>query len=172
MSRYLWVTTLFIVLAALVGAQGPTAGSPADQAKLLSRNRQLLRMTVENSLDLGAKESHLEKAGTCNRLVKVWAGEVERAAKSDEVARAVELGEHLNRVVEQGVAGNLRSARKRIEVGSPMEQQMFDRRDEVVSALASLETTLGVAARDHRELAAVLTALSQARRSVQASTNK
>lgn len=172
MSRWIWVTAFFIAISALVGAQGPTSRTAADQSRNLTRNRDLLRATIDNSLELGSKDGHLDKAGTCNRLVKIWAGEVERAAKGSEVARAVELGDHLNRVVEHGVAGNLRSARKVIEVGSPMEQQLFDRRDEVLNVLRPLESALGDAARDHRDLNALVAALRQVRSNVEDSTRK
>src|SRR5687767_11341308 len=100
MSRYATVLLLFAMLSALVGAQGP---SPHDQAQMLARNRSLLRSTVENSLDLSAKTDHLQRAGTCTRLVKLWAGEVERAAQNRDAPRAAEMGRHLNRVVEGGV---------------------------------------------------------------------
>src|SRR5437899_3978711 len=142
MSRYLSVTLLLAGLAALVGAQGPAGPTPADQARLLTRNRDLLRATVANSLELTDKYSPLERAGTCNKLVKVWAGAVEQAARDHDAARAAELGGHLNKVADVGVAGNLRTARAKIEPGSPMEDVLFRHRDQALEQLRRLEQIL------------------------------
>lgn len=171
MTRYAWVVLLFGGLAALVGAKGQSPSpSATEQAQQLARNRQLVRATVESSLELGEKADPLERANTCNRLVKVWAGAVERAARDEDIARAVELGSHLNRVVERGVAGNLRTARKNIPIGSPMERELLLRRDEALDMIRLLEVTLDQISRDRRELNPVVTALSQVRRSVESST--
>lgn len=167
MSRYASVLLLFAGLAALVGAQAPSGLTPVQQAQLLARNRELLKSTVENSLELGEKTDHLERAGTCNRLIKVWASEVERAARNREVARAAELGGHLSNVVERGVANNLRSARRQIEAGSPMERKLFLRQQEALQVLQPLEDSLGQAAREQRDLENVRQSVEVVRRMVQ-----
>src|SRR5262249_47215762 len=97
MRRYVSVTLLFAALAALVGAQGPATLAPADQARLLRRNQKLLEATVASSLDLSDKVSPLDRAGACNKLVKVWAGEVEQAVRDRDGARAAEMGGHLQK---------------------------------------------------------------------------
>src|SRR5262245_32437526 len=122
MSRYVSVTLLFAALAARVGAQGPSpALAPPDQARLLKRNRDLLKATVDSSLDLtDDKNSPLDRAAACNKLVKVWAGAVEQAVRDRDSARAREMGGLLNKVADHGVAENLRIARKEIQRSSPM----------------------------------------------------
>jgi len=169
MSRYLSVLSLFIALAALVGAQGPVPGiSPLEQARLLSRDRQLVQAAVENSLELTSQTGYLDRAKTCNRLVKVWAHEVEDAARTKDQARANEMGGLLNRVVEAGVAKNLRSARDAIQEGSPMERELFLRRDEALDVLRPLEELLRDAGRD---LEALSNALTQGRRTIESAAD-
>jgi hypothetical protein len=169
MSRYVSVFLLFVALAALVGAQDPSARiSPFDQAKLFSRDRQLVQAAVENSLELTNQTGYLDRAKTCNRLVKVWANEVAEAARAKDQARANEMGELLNRVVEAGVAKNLRSARDRIQEGSPMERELAQRRDETLAVLRPLEEVLRTAGRDLESLSAALT---QGRRNVESAAD-
>jgi hypothetical protein len=169
MSRYTSVLLLFAALAALVGAQDPAGrGSALDQARLLSRDRQLLRAAVENSLELTSQTGYLDRAKTCNRLVKVWAHEVEDAARSKDQFRANEMGGLLNRVVESGVVKNLRSAREKIQEGSPMEQELFHRRDEALDALRPLEEIVRGAGNELKSLA---DSLSEGRRRVESAVH-
>ncbi len=164
MSRYTSVLLLFAALAALVGAQGQAPVSPLDQTRLFARDRQLVQAAVENSLELTSQIGYLDRAKTCNRLVKVWAHEVEDAAKAKDQARANEIGGLLNRVVEAGVAKNLRSARDVIQEGSPMERELDLRRQEVVDILIPLENLLR---QSGRELESLAQALASGRRSVE-----
>ncbi len=163
MSRYVSVTLLFAALAALVGAQGPTSLAPADQAKLLRRNQKLLEATVASSLDLSDKVSPLDRAGACNKLVKVWAAAVEAAVLERDGARAAEMGGHLQRVADVGVAENLRLARRNIPENSPSERELYLRRDEAKQELDRLTNVLNEAiransARDLQDLVDSLTA--------------
>src|SRR5262249_32299547 len=135
MSRYVSVTLLFAALAALVGAQGPTGLGAPDQARLLKRNRDLLKATADSSLDLTDKGSPLDRAAACNKLVRVWAGAVEQAVRDRDAARASEMGGLLNKVADVGVADNLRAARRTIPENSPNEHELFDRRDEARSEI-------------------------------------
>jgi hypothetical protein len=169
MSRYVSVLLLFASLAALVGAQG-SAGlpSPKEQADLLSRDRQLVRAAIENSLELTSQTGYLDRAKTCNRLVKVWAHEIEDAARAKDQPRTSEMVGLLNRVVESGVVKNLQSARQKIQEGSPMERELFLRRDEALDALRPLEELIRNAG---RELESVAASLSQGRRSVESAAD-
>jgi hypothetical protein len=162
MSRHLGVLLVFGSLAALVGAQTPT--NPQEQANLFSRDRELVRAAIDNSLELTGQSGYLDRARTCNNLVKVWAREVESAAKSKDSARANEMGDLLGRVVESGVAKNLGKAREQIQIGSPMEIELYRRRDEAVEVLRPLEELLRSSGRD---LEALATSLGKGRHSVE-----
>jgi len=165
MSRYVSVTLVFAALAALVGAQGPTpALAPPDQARLLKRNRDLLKATVDSSLDLTDKNSPLDRAAACNKLVKVWAGAVEQAVRERDAARASEMGGLLNKVADYGVAENLRIARKDIQQNSPMERELFKHRDDARKEIDRLTSVLD--AMSLRELQPLIDSLATARRHI------
>lgn len=147
MSRWLTSVAFAAILAALVGAQGQTPGpSPADQAKLFQRNRQLIRDAVESSVKLSEQSADYNgffvRAELCTNLAKRWAAEIESAAKANERGRAGELTSLLAKVIDDGVAANLKESRKLIEVGSLQEKELIRRRDEAIKALKPLESSL------------------------------
>jgi hypothetical protein len=162
MSRFVSVTLVFAALAALVGAQGPTpALAPPDQARLLKRNRDLLNATVDSSLDLTDNKGPLERAGACNKLVKVWAAAVEQAVRDHDAARASEMGGLLNKVADYGVAENLRIARQKIQPDSPMERDLFKHRNDAREEIDRLTSVLVAAS--SRDLQPLIDALKAAR---------
>jgi hypothetical protein len=147
MSRWLTSVAFAAALAALVGAQTQTPGlSPADQAKLFQRNRQLIRDAVESSVKLSEQNNdyngYFVRAELCTNLAKRWATEIEAAAKSNERERASELTSLLGKVIDDGVAANLKESRKQIEAGSMQEKELFRRRDDALKVLGSLESPL------------------------------
>lgn len=143
MSRYVSVTLLFAAVAALVGAQGPSGPAPAEQARLVRRNKELLTATVNNSLDLTDKTGALERAGICNKLVHVWAEAVMTAVNDGDTERATEFGRHLNKVADVGVAENLRQARKDIQPDSPSEQVLFRHGEDANRELNRVDAVIG-----------------------------
>ena len=139
MKRFLSVVLFSAVLAAWVGAQNQTPRpSPADQARLVQRNRALYRTAVDRGLNLTKQYDALDRAGTCTELAKDWAKEVEAAAKARDHVRVAELGKQLSQVVDQGVVANLEEARKKIEAGSLREKALEKRRDDAVDVLKPL----------------------------------
>jgi hypothetical protein len=127
-----------VALATWVGAQSGTKPSPAEQAQLLHRNRELIAAAVENGLLLTAQHDPLDRAENCTDLARRLAGAVEQAARADEPSRAAELGQHLRLVVDSGVTANLTQARHLIAVGSAAEQKLIDRRDQAVRVIDDL----------------------------------
>ena len=143
MKRFLSVVLFSATLAAWVGAQGQAPRpSPADQAKMVQRNRSLYRTAVDRGLNLTKQYDALDRAGTCTELAKDWAREVESAAKAHDHARVSELGKQLSQVVDQGVVPNLEEARKQIKAGSLYEKALEKRRDDAVDVLKVLESVL------------------------------
>jgi hypothetical protein len=142
-KRFLSVVLFSAVVAAWVGAQGQAPRpSPADQAKMIQRNRALYHTAVNRGLNLTKQFDALDRAGTCTELAKEWAKEVETAAKARDHARVAELGKQLSQVVEQGVVPNLEEARKQIKAGSLYEKALEKRRDDAVGVLTPLESVL------------------------------
>ena len=144
MSRWLSAAGFSALLVAIVGAQGQSPGlSPADQARLYQRNKQLVRAAVESSLELSEKKAdfngYLDRADICTNLAKRWAAEVESAAKSNDLSRTKEMTGLLDRVIDLGVAANIKMARQGVEVGSQNEKDLFLRRDAAIKLLKPLE---------------------------------
>lgn len=143
MSRWLSVAGVSALLAAIVGAQGQTGNSPADQARLYQRNKQLVRAAIESSLELSDKnadfDGYFARADICTRLAKRWAAEVESAARSNDRGRTVEMAGLLDRVIDRGVVANIKMARLGIEVGSQSEKDLIRRRDDAIKVLTPLE---------------------------------
>jgi hypothetical protein len=147
MNRWLTSVAFCAALAALVGAQIQAPGiSPADQAKLFQRNRLLIRAAVESSVALSDQNAdyngYFVRADLCTSLAKRWASEIESAAKANERERASELTNLLGKVIDDGVAANLKLSRKQIESGSMQEKDLFRRRDEAIKILRPLEAAL------------------------------
>jgi hypothetical protein len=140
-----FVTTILIsaALATLVGAQGqPAKPSLAEQVKMTQRNRELYKIAVHNGLNQSNQSAPLERARISSDLAKDFGEEMRKAAAGHDAARVVELGQHLNRVVDQGVAANLSQARKTIPAGSEAEKALFDRRDKAIEDLKALEESI------------------------------
>jgi hypothetical protein len=146
MSRWLASVAFAAALAVLVGAQGQSGLAPADQARLFQRNGRLVRAAVESSVDLSLQNADyggfFRRADLCTNLAKRWATEIDSAAKANERDRAGELTGLLGKVINDGVAANLKESRKLIEVGSSHEKDLFRRRDDAIAALKPLEVSL------------------------------
>ncbi|HEV3145121.1 MAG TPA: hypothetical protein VGZ47_14625 [Gemmataceae bacterium] len=143
MRRFITTILVSAALAAIVGAQGQTAKpSLAEQVKMIQRNRELYKIAVYNGLTQAEKFDPLERAHVSTELAKEFGAEMRKAAEHHDSARVVELGQHLNRVVDQGVAANLSLARKNIKVGSKSEEALRDRRDKALEDLKSLEESI------------------------------
>ncbi|MCX7702026.1 MAG: hypothetical protein N2039_14210 [Gemmataceae bacterium] len=165
-----WLLSLAL-LCGWAGAQNPGRLPPSDQARLLSRNRALLQATVAGSLELADSDSALERADSCQRLVRVWLREVEAAARSGDVSRAVEMGDYMSKLADRGVASNLRAARKQIPPSTVEERQLLQRRDEAVRDLEQIEGVLTELARSQSDLKALLDQVQSVRRIVAAAAD-
>jgi hypothetical protein len=166
-----FITTILIsaALATLVGAQNSTKPSLAEQVKMIQRNRELYKIAVHNGLNQTTQIDPLERARVSFELAKDFGDEMRKAAASHDAARVVELGQHLNRVVDQGVAGNLSLARKNIRAGSESEKILLDRRDQAIEDLKSLEDSIrqNLGTDDSKEIEAVLKGLREGQKKVE-----
>jgi hypothetical protein len=166
-----FVTTILIsaALATLVGAQNSTKPSLAEQVKMIQRNRELYRIAVHNGLNQTTQIDPLERARVSADLAKEFGEEMRKAAASHDAARVVELGQHLNRVVDQGVASNLLQARKNIKAGSASEKALLDRRDQAIEDLKSLEESIrqNLGPDDSKELESILKGIRDGQKKVE-----
>ena len=142
MKRLLAMTLVFI-LATLVGAQGDSSRvTPAQQAAMLERNRELLKATIDTGLELTSDNGPLDRAAMCTKLAGKWSDAIRSAASSKETSRVHELGKHFETVIDRGVVSNLRDARSKIKSGSKQESELDQRRDEAIKVLDKLESDL------------------------------
>lgn len=143
MKRFVSIILASALLAAWVGAQAPARRiAPADQVKLLQRNRQLYRAAVNSGLEVTGQFDPLERARSSTTLARQLSDEIQKAAQDQDAARAAEFGHHLVQLVDQGVAPNLKLARDKIPAGSEAERLLFQRRDEVLEVLQPIEELL------------------------------
>jgi hypothetical protein len=125
MKRYLSLSLLMVGLAALASADEPST-APADLGRVwqVQRNQALVQDLVEGGLHLAKAEDHLQRARYCNDLATSLADEIRQAADDHDGDRAVELGWHLQDVLQNGVAANLNKERAQIPHGSTRETEM------------------------------------------------
>ena len=125
MKRYLSLSLLMVGLAALASADEPSA-APSDLGRLwqVQRNQNLVQELVEGGLNLARTEDHLQRARYCNELATNLAEEIRQAADDHDGDRAVELGRHLQDVLQNGVAANLNKERAQVPHGSTRETEM------------------------------------------------
>lgn len=112
MRHWLLPLNALVVAVVVVGAE-PAALEPssaAEKLRLFQRNRPLVEMLVEGGLKLAALDDPLERGACCAEVAQQLAEEVRQAARRHEGFRAAELGQHLHRLLEDGVAPNLQAA--------------------------------------------------------------
>ncbi len=122
MKRYLSLSLLLVSLAALAAADEPSS-VPPDLGRVwqAQRNQTLVQELVEGGLNLAKADNHLERAQYCNDLAANLAEEIRQAADDHDGDRAVELGRHLQDMLQNGVAANLKKEREQVPHGSTRE---------------------------------------------------
>lgn len=164
-----------LTVAALALAGGPPVPPPDDvlQAQDLHRNRKLIEALILNGLSLAAEDDPLKRADTCNELAARFAGEIQQAATERDNGRAVELGDHLYSLLRQGVAGNLRTARRLIPLSSTDEWKIHQVGNRVSIITAPLEGLLQeTSSTEAGELRRVLQKIRDARVEVEKTRQK
>jgi hypothetical protein len=125
MKRYLSLSLLMVGLAALASADEPSVAT-ADLGRVwqVQRNQGLVQDLIEGGLHLAKAEDHLQRARYCNELATSLADELRQAADDHDGDRAIELGRHLQDVLQNGVAANLNKERAQVPHGSTRETEM------------------------------------------------
>lgn len=142
--KRLWLLVVVIgPPAAFAWAEGPpSAATGGGRLLQLQRNHALIQTLVDGGLRLAKEEDPLQRASCCKGLAESLAGEIQQAAVDREGPRALELGEHLQAMLERGVAGNLSRERGRFPVGSAREKQLHQVGDRMIEILKPLEGEL------------------------------
>jgi hypothetical protein len=148
MKRLLAMPLLLLVLATLAWAQGGVE----DRARQWQRNRTLFQDLVQGSLRLALEEDSLKRADECSELAERFALALREATATQDGDRVAELGEHLQTLLEEGVAANLTVAA--MLPGSGLEQEVKEVQKKTAEILKPLEEELqrSAAAGDEREV--------------------
>jgi hypothetical protein len=162
--------TRFMPIVGVLLAAGIAVSAPAprpehlERLQRLQRDQKLVETLIEAGLVLAAEKDALGRAGCCNGLIRELAVEVRQAATSQDDDRAVEMGGHLEAIVRQGVAHNLRAARKATAPGSDRDKKMHQIGTAADVKIQPLEVLLENIAPPQRErLADLLARMQQAR---------
>jgi hypothetical protein len=167
MKRSLPWLALFALLAPLAGAADQAQVS-GERARQFQRNRDLIQTLVHGSLRLATEDDPLKRAEQCNGLAEQLAAAIRQAAECRDTTRVVELGQHLHALLEQGIAANLRTARKQIPPGSTLEKQLERVRKQAADLVQPLEEQLeeGVGAANQEDMEQTRKALREGRHEV------
>lgn len=112
-ARPLLVLAACAALAAWVSAQpgGPSAG---ESLRILEQNRDLYEDMTRHGLAFADRNTALDRADECQRMVARLGREVEDAARRSDPDRLAEVSDHLLAVTTDGLAPNLSDARRDI----------------------------------------------------------
>lgn len=142
MIRHALSLTLMVALAALVGAQSPTALKPQQRAQLYKQNRAVIEGLVEKTVASARMSTdHLKRADSYYKLLFQFNTEITQAREAKNQARVDELTRHLQTLLDHGLAPTLESARKQVEGGTGAEEFPVVK-GQLLSQLDSLLTTL------------------------------
>jgi hypothetical protein len=130
------------ILATLVWADDASVRPAAEQARQWQRNRELVKVLVDSGLSLAGENDVLKRADQCAGLAAHLAGEIRLAARQREGPRIAELGQHLQTLLEQGVAANLTRAREAAMDGTSLEQQIKKLQEQTANVVGPLEDEL------------------------------
>jgi hypothetical protein len=119
-----------------------TAVADARRVKQLYRNRSLIQTLVEGGLRIAGEDDKVRRADSCSAVARGLALEIQVAASNREGDRVVEMGQHLNDLLQNGVAGNLRAVRPSINKGSSAEKELEKVRDWVNDVARRVEDDL------------------------------
>lgn len=140
-ARPLLVLAACAALAAWVSAQpgGPSAG---ESLRILEQNRDLYEDMTRHGLAFADRNTALDRADECQRMVARLGREVEDAARRSDPDRLAEVSDHLQKVAADGLAPNLADARDGISPKSPeykrlqeVHQLAFDRLKQTADAI-------------------------------------
>src|SRR5262249_37599834 len=134
-----------VLFASFVFADPILGLSAKERTNQFRRNRALIEGIVRNSLKLLEKDEPLHRAAVCREMAEELAHEIRKANAAANGTRAVELARHLNVLLKQGVAANLKAASKDIPDGTSEKKRLEVEQDKAIEALRKLEVEWSVA---------------------------
>jgi len=111
------------ILAAVVGAEGPKAPTPAQRGDLFTRNRPVIENVVGQTLESAhTPGDHVKRAQSYYPVLYKFNTEIADAGRANDAARVEELTRHLKTLLDQGLAPTLVRARDQVEKGTGNEE--------------------------------------------------
>lgn len=114
------------LLAAWGAAQHPAGGLAADRLELLKANRPLLEDVLAHGLNLGDKNSALDRAVASRETTDRLARELRSAVILGDADRIAEMSDLYKRVWAEALAPNLAEAKATIRPHSERYNEMRD----------------------------------------------
>jgi hypothetical protein len=111
----------------------------AERTQQLQRDRALIEVLVRGGLDLAGEDDPLQRAAHCGRIAEVYGKEVKRAVDKKDDLRAALLGQQMQVMLEQGVAGNLTEARQKLATDAAADEQIDNLGKKMAAAAKSIE---------------------------------
>jgi SAM-dependent MidA family methyltransferase len=136
----------------------------------LKQNRLLIQDLVDGGLRLASAEDSLKRALCCSDLAGSVAFEIRKAAEEREGARAAEMGEHFQALLQHGIADNLNQLRAQTPPGSSQDLEMRRLAEQVAKMAQPVEQQLQkVSASDPEDMHHALQAVQGGRTEVEKS---
>jgi len=122
MRRHTLTVVTAAVLAAIVGAQGPRAPSPAQRGELFKKNRPVIEKLVDQTLSSArTPNDYVKRAESYYYVLLKFNNEIAEAGRVQDSARVEELTLHLGTLLDKGLAPTLVKAREQVENGTGNE---------------------------------------------------
>jgi hypothetical protein len=143
MRRHTLSVVTAAVLAAIVGAQGPRAPSPAQRGELFKKNRPVIEKLIDQTLDSArTPNDYVKRANSYYPVLYKFNTEIAQANRDHDGARVDELSRHLETLLDRGLAPTLVRAREQVENGTGNEDYRKVKED----LLAQVDALLGILA--------------------------
>jgi hypothetical protein len=142
MRRLGLLAALVLVGAAFVWADEDAEISAEERARSLRHDLELIRQLVKSGLVLSEQKDPLERAKSCNQLAGRLSEEIKQAAVQKDGLRAADMGQHLQALLERGVASNLNLVRRKLTAGSPLLVELEEVAHQTVLVVKSAQQEL------------------------------
>jgi hypothetical protein len=107
------IAALTCALVAVAADNEPTKDTTSSEpTQQLAQNRRLVEVLVNGAVELAAENDPLKRADCCQRLAQEFKREILEAASQEDSRRVIELTEHFEALLRQGIAANLRLSRQ------------------------------------------------------------
>ena len=125
MARWLYLLTVFAVLAAWAGAQNPAPPlSAEDKLRLLKANGTLIDNLVRDGVALSAADRPEDRAARCRSASLALANAIQQAAAAEDADRVAELTALFCDLVRDGLVPTIDDGQRVVPPESPSAKKL------------------------------------------------